>query len=425
MSDIAEIQPHQLEELYIALVSYLGNEFDITTKVTKFTMYESIRSKFITGECTIVDNSAMFSTVPIIGQEQIYINAKFKGTNIEHGFRVTEILDAKEINTNLGAYVLTFVAEKQFKNVTSVFSRSFKGRNTDIISKIHNTFLEQDVDVQSTGGSSHQVVFPFVTPYEAIDMVLTSTFGNDNSPLFLYDTVINPGAKLKSLGDMFNTDEEPIELKNISHINTDATGQSLRDLPDRVSNVEEQVIKAGYPLLSNLTEGSLAADICTFDLTTKTYTESVFDYEKSAPHLNSTLKDYIDPAFSINNIRPSQMAKSAHVYRLTDSKAYSSVDVGNLHQVSSDSLVSMMSYANRMNNQAILAVVDTVPNLECGKLVNLTFNKMTPNLSSEEDIDQVNSGTYLCSAIKHEIRAGKYTMYIEAIRNGINKEAIV
>ena len=135
MSNISEVHPHAIEEIYIALVSYLGNEFDITSKVSRFTMYESIHSKFLTGECTIVDGSAMFSTVPIIGQEQIYINAKFKGTTIEHGFRVTEILDAKELNNNTGAYVLTFVAEKQFKNITSVFSRSFKGRNTDIISK--------------------------------------------------------------------------------------------------------------------------------------------------------------------------------------------------------------------------------------------------------------------------------------------------
>lgn len=420
-SDIRSILPNTIQELYISIVSYAGTEYDITRKVTKFTMYESIFDKFLSGQLTLVDNVELLSTAPIIGQEIIYITYKFKEETITHIFRVTDIEDAKEINDNSGAYILNFVSEKQFFNSTQFFSRSYKGRNTEIISKVHKDFLKEDVDVQSVGGSSHQIVYPYTKPYQAIDMVLMNTFAADKTPLFLYDTVNNTGAKLKSLGDMMNSDDK-IDLKNIIKVNDDRDGQTSRIIPGQSQTVEEQVIKGGYPTLRNYSKGLFASSITTFDISGKVYSENVFDYKRHAPNINSSLKDYISEDWTFNDVKPNEASRSNHIYYLKDSKAYESEDVGNIHQVDSISLASMRSYTMRMRNQKILVIADPVHELEVGKLVDLNFRRMRPNIDAKEDRDIINSGIYLCSAIKHVIKGGEYKMFIEAIRSGINKE---
>jgi hypothetical protein len=421
-NDIRQTLPNTLQELYIAIVTAKGVEHDITRKVTNFTMYESIHDKFLSGRLTLVDNSDLFSLAPIIGQEFIFVTYKFKETTVEHAFRATDIEDAKELNNNTGAYVINFVSDKQFLNATQVFSRSYKGRNTEIIAKVHRDFLKEEVDVQSIGGTSHQLIYPYIKPYQAIDMVLTNTFAADRTPLFLYDTVNNTGTKLKSLGDMMS-DSDPIKLQNIIKVNDDRTGDASRNIVEQANSVEEQVIKSGYQTLHGFSKGLFAASITTVDPSNKTFTEDQFDYKKHTPTINSQIEDYISEGWTVNNKAPNETYAARDITYLKDSKAFESVDVGNINQVDSISLASMRSYAMRMDNQKILVISDNVPELEVGRLVELNFRRMAPNLDSDEDRDLVNSGLYLCSAIKHVIKGSEYRMFIEAIRNGISKEA--
>tara|TARA_B110000503_G_scaffold110189_1_gene164935 strand:- start:3 stop:1301 length:1299 start_codon:yes stop_codon:yes gene_type:complete len=429
MSDqnIKAILPKDLQELHIFLGSHNQAVFDLSPKVSQINLYESIDSPFVYGELTVIDNDDLINKVPLVGQEKLQIYYKYKNTVVDLVFYVSEYIDIKVLTESAGGFVISFTSVKEFYNHTSVFSKSYKGRATEIIQKIHKEYLKEDVEILSTSGTSHQMVYPYIKAYDAINMLITNTYAVDSTPVFLYDTVNSPGAKLQSLGDMWGTSNPVIVIKNANIVNTDTqkgqTGQAHRDISKFTEGADTQVIKRSFSVLDNIADGRYASNITTIDLSNKYYEEVTFDYQKNTKILHSTLKDNISPAFKFNDKGLNKTHTAYHHLFVKDGKAFESESVGNLYNVDSLNKAAMMSYYSRMNDTSIVISGDNNPNLWAGKLVNLTFKRMKPNLGGDDDIDKVNSGTYLCRSIKHEIRNMKYSINIECSRYGINKEA--
>ena len=421
--DIRATTSRAIQDLNCTLVSHSSQVFDLTRNVSNFQIFESIFEHSLTAQMTIVDNSAMLSTIPIIGQEVITLFYTFKDKSIELAFRVNKIEDIKQVNDNTGVYVLKLISDKRYRSAVNLFSRSYRGKSSEIVAKIHEDFLNEPVNVISQGGTSHRIVYPYTKPYSAIDLVLENTFGEDKSPMFLYETVNTGEVKLQSYGDMLTRDDNTVELRNVNQINTDPDAQALRNLPNQNRNVFEQVIKRGYKTFTNVTSGALAAFVTSIDVSSKVYSEERFDYKEHAPNLSPNLQDPISDSFRIAEEAPNDLFNSRQLYFQKDGLAYESPDVGNIYQVDDLSKAAMMSYKSRMDSQFVALSADSNTDLEVGKMVLLNFRRMKPNLDSEEDIDLVNSGEYLCTGIRHQIRDGKYSIVVEAQRFGINKEA--
>ena len=199
MSDqsIKAILPKDLQTLHVVIGAHNDAAFDISSKVTKINLYESIDSPFVYGEMTVVDNDNLINKVPLVGQERLGIEFKYKNKEVQLRFYVTEYIDTKVMTEGAGAFVIKFTSVREFYNHTSVFSKSYKGRSSEIIQKIHKEYLKEDVEILSTSGTSHQMVYPYIKAYDAIEMLLTNTYAVDNTPIFLYETVNSPGVKLQ------------------------------------------------------------------------------------------------------------------------------------------------------------------------------------------------------------------------------------
>lgn len=421
--DIRAATSREIQDFQCSIVSHSNSVYDVTQNVSNFQIFESIFEHSLTGQVTIVDNSAMLSTIPILGQEVVALYYKYKDTEVQLGFRVSKIEDIKQVNDNTGVYVLKLISDKRYRSAVNLFSRSYRGKSTEIVAKIHEDFLNESVNVISQGGTSHRIVYPYTKPYAAIDLILENAFGEDKTPLFLYETVNNNEVKLQSYGDMLTREDNTVVLKNVNMINTDATGQAQRNLPLQNQNVFEQVIKRGYKTFDNVKRGALAAFVTSLDISGKVYSEERFDYKEHAPNLSPDLLDPISDSFKITEESPNTLFNSRQYYFQKDSLAYESEDVGNIYQVDDLSKAAMLSYKFRMDSQFVAIAADSNKDLEVGKMIELNFRRMKPNLDTEEDIDLVNSGEYLCTGIRHQIRAGKYSIVVEAQRFGINKEA--
>jgi len=421
--DVRAGTSREIQDFQASLISHSNSVYDISRNVSNFQVFESIFEPSLTGSITIVDNSAMISTVPVIGQEVITVSYKFKDKDVDLGFRVSEIQDVKNVNDNTGVYVLKLVSDKRYRSAVNLFSRSYRGKNTEIIAKIHEDFLNQQVEVISNGGTSHRIVYPYTKPYAAIDLILKNTFAEDKTPLFLYETVNSNSVKLQSYGDMLTRENNTIELRNINVINTDPTAQAHRNIPLQNQNVFEQVIKRGYKTFDNVKSGVYGAFVTSIDISGKVYSEERFDYKEHAPNLSPDIKDPLSDSFQIAEEAPNTLFNSRQLYFQKDSLAYESPDVGNIYQVDDLSKAAMISYRSRMDSQFVAIAADSNTDLEVGNMVLLNFRRMKPNLDNEEDIDIVNSGEYLCTGIKHQIRSGKYSIIVEAQRFGVNKEA--
>ena len=417
------ITAREVQDFNVTLISHANTVFDVTQYVSNFQVFESIFEHSLTGQMTIVDNTAMLSTIPVIGQEVVAVYYKFKDKEVELGFRVSKLEDAKSVNDNTGVYVLKLISDKRFRSAVNLFSRSYRGKSSEIVAKIHEDFLEQPVNVISQGGTSHRIAYPYTKPYAAIDLVLENTFAEDKTPLYLYETVNGGDVKLQSYGDMLTREDNTIELRNINMINTDATSQTSRNLPAQNQNVFEQIIKRGYKTFDNVKRGTYAAFVTSFDISKKIYSEERFDYREHAPNLSPDLKDPISDSFKIAEEAPNTLFNSRQLYFQKDGYAYESEDVGNIYQVDDLSKAAMLSYKNRMDSQFVALAADSNINLEVGNMVLLNFRRMKPNIDGEEDIDNVNSGEYLCTGIRHQIRGGKYSIIVEAQRFGVNSGA--
>lgn len=417
------ITAREVQDFNVTLISHANTVFNVTQYVSNFQVFESIFEHSLTGQMTIVDNTAMLSTIPVIGQEVVAVYYKFKDKEVELGFRVSRLEDAKSVNDNTGVYVLKLIDDKRFRSAVNLFSRSYRGKSSEIVAKIHEDFLEQPVNVISQGGTSHRIAYPYTKPYAAIDLVLENTFAEDKTPLYLYETVNGGDVKLQSYGDMLTREDNTIELRNINMINTDATSQTSRNLPEQNQNVFEQIIKRGYKTFDNVKRGTYAAFVTSFDISKKIYSEERFDYREHAPNLSSDLKDPISNSFKIAEESPNTLFNSRQLYFQKDGYAYESEDVGNIYQVDDLSKAAMLSYKNRMDSQFVALAADSNANLEVGNMVLLNFRRMKPNIDGDEDIDNVNSGEYLCTGIRHQIRGGKYSIIVEAQRFGVNSGA--
>jgi len=422
--EIQNITPKALQEYRVTLYSGITKKnWDITKQASRIDIYENIFSPHLTGEIQILDDSNLISEVPILGQETVFIYYQFKDTEVELVFNVAEIKDAKQINEGYGAYILKLVSLKQFLNATNLFSRSYTGRNTDIIKNIHSDYLEEDIEVLSEGGSAHNIVFPYIKPYNAITNVLKYTYSNDGTPLFLWESVLDGKVRLQSLGDMMFQDTA-IKLKNINPVNNDETGEAMRQMNTKQSAMVDAVIKRGYPTFNNIKSGNFASGITTFDISNKTFTESVFDYSDKEDGLSLTENRYSSTKYKFNELKFSEMYKSNNRFYKTNNRAYNTT-VGNLYNNDSGQKYNSSAYKARMNNNIIQLTADTHPNIRPGILIDLNFKRMKPNLDVKDDRDPINSGTYLCSAIQHTIKPKEYKINVEAMRAGINYEVEV
>lgn len=423
-NDIRNIIPGNIQDFKIVLENYQGNRFDVTQMVTELSMFESIYDHFISGDLVLIDNAAMFSFLPILGQEKIEVSYKYKEVEIEKQFTVIGVKEISHIVENsVGGYVLKFSSNKHILNEINTFSKSFSGRNTDIISQIYKSYLSEsnadELEIISDGGSSHNIVFPYVKPYAAIDLVLKNTFAEDKTPLFLFESVNYNKTKMISLGDLFNQ-EEIKDIRNIIQTNSDNIGTAVATIPDSNQNMHSFMINDAYDTVKYISNGSLSSDVDTVDLSNKTYSNQVFDYVKHTPVLNPGLQDFISTKFKINEKNLNQIGNSKKTIFYNANLEYS--NLGSLNTVDSINKLSMLSYYKRSRTNVISMTTDSIKNLNSGDLVNLKLAHFAPKLDEDNSVDKVNSGVYLVSAIRHYIKNLNYTMVVEVIRNGINKE---
>lgn len=420
--------PKKVSEFRVLVSSYNGNVYDITPQITEVSMYESIYSPFIYGEVIIVDNSAMLSTLPFIGQETIAIGYRRDGEKMEREFRVTDVYDIVPAMENVGTYGLSFTSDKQLRNSVSLFSKAYSGLASDIISDIHSEFLREEIDVLTPAKEEHSVVFPYMKPYQAIDMITRNVLAKDSTPLFLYEALYEERVRLQSFGDMF--DQEPImDLKPTHTANTDfEQGLQSKDTYRNRGQIFDHAITKGYNTLEKLSNGTYGASVLSIDQSKKKALVSDFDYFRHAP---SQANEYISEFFQVNDRLVNSNYDTKKIVIPQNETAFDS-GLSNLNGTTELDKTILNSYRKRIQSTVNVSLYmdsihipqDTEQKFSVGKTVNYIFPRFSPKLSEHEDNnDKVNSGKYIISSIRHYLKNGEYTMSVELIRDGMGADA--
>lgn len=420
MSD--SLAPKVLDFLEVSLLTYSGQAFDITTNVTEFNLYEDIDSFFIHGEMTVFDNSGMLFDFPMIGQEAITIRFKRTGDptqTIERQFFVTGVNNVSRVNEQTASFMLTLVSYYQVIDAQKMFSRSYSGLNTDIISKIYKDAFDRELDEVSEGGTSHNIVIPYSKPFAALNMLLKTTYAVDRTPLYLFETLYDNQVVLKSWGDMMgaDVDEELGDYGNVtpfSLANKSEDGNAVRESNQWSTRFEFIKIKKAYDSFSDISQGNLNHQINTVDISRKNYTETTFDYTKNAKPIMS---DYVQQDMREGITKYSRMR-----LQKTNDMAYSNLPI--LNSAVPQSLSAFGSYRRRRDTTVLQAIGPGMERLRCGRCVWVDMPLYMPMYSQgDEEQDIYQSGKYMVSAICHTYTKQKYEVTVELIRDGYNDQA--
>lgn len=431
MSNIEQLRgnvPGGIEGYRIAIIAHDGEYYDISTSVNELSLYESIYYPYIHGDMNIIDNSMMLSDFPFIGQERAIITWKRDDKPISRVFYITKVSNITKNVDGYGIYDLTINSVAQMRNSVSLFSQSYKGRSDQIISDVFDEHLGIPVTPMegTRGKTSHNVVFPYMKPLQAVDMIRKNVLADDETPMFLYDTFYPRETRLDSYARMFaRTPITTIESK--IPVNKDIDAQAYRELQKSRASVYDVSISRGYNMYESLNKGVFGSTVTITDPSNSEYQHIDFDYQANAPAI---AKDWVSSQYVVNGSAPNEQFATRNLHLNRNSRSYNN-DFPNLNTIDDYDRSILNSYVRRHAMTVVRIYMDSIaytPDEDqpftVGQTVNFNLLRFKPRLTDDEDLyDKANSGKYVISSIRHFIKGDEYRMSVELVRDGIGKEA--
>jgi hypothetical protein len=407
-----------------------GQRFELKKVMVEMSYFEDIYNFVVSGYITIIDAQGFIELLKITGNEFIEVNfGKVRGfaNNTDQLFRVYKSSARKPSgNQNSEAYTLYFCSEELLLSEQIKVSKAFTGYR---ISNIINDVLLNTLKVKSgniykiepTSGV-YDFVIPNMKPLESISWL--STYARpeklDKYPgadMLFFET--KDGFQFRSLQSMFS---EPVyatykyEAKNI-----DDKRQTFQEKSIGVLNYE---ITKPFDTLNEISSGTLANKLISIDPLTRTVKTTTFDYEK-----NKGVK------LNRGGIQDTMKNRLG----LKSNEAYDSVlkvSIGNAGErnvpyikaaegsVAQDVFVetyipSRTAQISLANFTTIKATIPGDPGLTAGRTIN--FNLLSLKPGNERELDQLYSGKYLVTAVRHIIQQGAYQTVIEICKDSFPK----
>jgi len=415
--------PKVLSEFEIFVTKYNGQVINISENVTAISIYESIYSPFLYGEMTVIDNSAMASIFPFIGQEKVRVSWVRADQRAEKNFYIYDLNDMKTTTEGTGAYVLSFTSEKQFRNQINLFSKSYGGNSAEIIKNVYEDWLlepgsNQELTLNVQGASSHNVVFPYIKPLAAMNMIQKSALAEDNTPMFVFERLYEKDTYLDSMKRMLEQDPvftlEPVPMSA-------SDPEPTREMNKYDGQIMNTVLRRGYETLKRAGDGVFASQITAVDIAARKAEINDFSFREHAkPISNDWVSAYFE--FDQNRIHTQYNTKMRIMYK--NSLAFDEDDHPNLTGLDELEVAIANSYMSRLKTVNVLAHINSAPEIMVGKTVEYKKERFSPKLNKGDDpFDKVNSGKYLVGSIHHHIKRKEYTMSIELIRDGLGEDA--
>lgn len=412
----ADVGMNSYSNFRAIITSVNGNTYNISPNVTSFDIYESIQSYLIYGDMVIMDDSGLIHKAPLMGQETIEIQfTKDEKDNVLF-FNVVNISDIREIKKNVVSIKFDLISNKEMIDSSVTFSKSYSTSISNIISWIHKDYLHEEIEIIDDSINAINIVFPYMKPYKAIYKLLQYSYSKEWSPLFLFETLNKVGTPtLISMKSMLEAESKvTITKKPTESVDIDS-GSALINMHEHRHKIHSLKSILSYNTLDMIRNGTFAANTTNVDISNKTIVNTIFDHTEQAKVLGH---EFISKDYTINNTPIYEHSNSK--YRLINQNNYAFDNVkNNLNTIEPNGLMAYHSYLNKLESFKYEISVDPIFNINSGDCVDLLIEQNIPSLKGTDEHDEVNSGKYLISAIKHNFGGGEYKMTIELIRDSI------
>jgi len=423
---LLSVSPRGISGFLVEIQTTDGKLFDISGTIVELSLYESIYFPYIHGELSVVDNSRMISEFPFIGQEKIRVQWERDKETTVREFFITKVSNASRTLDGYGVYDLTITSRVQMQNATSLFSKSYSGRGDEIISDVYSEHLDTEINSVVRAKTSHSVVFPFMKPLQAADMIRKNVLAEDDTPMFVYDSLYQNEVRLESLGSMYAKDPI-IQVKPTKPTNKSQDGVATDASLDERATVYDTSISRAYNTYDQLNKGAYGSTVTIVDPSNREYQKARFDFKTSAPTIAG---EWITDEFTVGGVNVNEITDTKNYYLLRNEYAFN-FELPNLSTIEDLDLSILNSYLYRHANSVVKVYMDSIAYtlddgepFGVGKTVDYVVPHFSPTLSSDDrQIDEVNSGKYIIASLRHYIKDSEYTMSVELIRDGVGEDA--
>jgi len=398
------------------LISDQGGVIDVSSLVMKVDLFEDIYSTFMTGTTTISDGVGLRSHLPIAGTESFELSFRTPGIGadiVNVSLNVVSI-SKREINRN-GAtetYELKMRSPFYLINESTRVEGSYYGKISDIVAWIMD-FYFPDVPfyVQPTRGE-HKFTIPNMKVSEVMDMLCRHAVSEEGDPNYVFYETLG-GFVFRSIGEMCRQDPVKQYNNKLSSIN-DGTDKRVQDF----LKIQEYQVESDFDIESGLSNGAIASQLVTHDLTTKTIRYSTFNYVNTFDdytHINKERKfasssRYGDVYNGVNIFMPKSTLNHGDLF--DNNQEYEEFVQGGLS-------------TRRMWLTDSLAVkVAGDSRLRVGSVAELSMPATEPKkgINDQNYQNKYSSGKYLITSIRHHllnIGTKEYTNTIEMSRDSL------
>ena len=403
----------------LQIVSSKGIAIDVRHMILSLNIFEDIFSPFITGSIVIKDALDLVNYFPLVGDETLNITLATpgftnKGTFIDNVFRIYKLADREMAGDRAVSYTLHFISVEAILDLNIKISRSYNDNIGKLAGKLLEEYsLKPDSDrfhIEPTiNGLSY--VSNFWSPMKNLNYLADQAVNVNGSPTFLFFENRN-GLNFISLESLYNTDAVREFVKDDYSRDIHSNG-SIRNIEMDYSRILNLSIPTSFDYIQNIQNGTYSSTLITHDITTKNYVVRPFDilehYSK-----DKRLNKYPLITKKLNHTPVSAMA--------TIHKA-NAILTGNHDVTNSKYFQRRRSLLQLAESCKIEITVLGRTDYTVGQKVKLKLYKNAPvekKDTEKETIDDMFSGFYIISSIRHNIGTSLHECTFDLIKDSFD-----
>lgn len=269
----ANTRHYAAEVKELKITNWNGKSMTILPQFLELDLHMSIHAKALHASVMLVDSIDLIKSLPIVGGEQIELAIETPTLDpIDVKFKVVDITAASVARQGYSkAYVLRCVSDAALLNKKGSAQKAYKGTADTIISQIAKEQLSvANVDVE-TCSTTLQLNIPDILPFAGIDYVNTLAVSSDHpgSLMFFYED--QNGHHFKSAKGLYAAGKEYTYKYYPQNVEGNEEDDQWRILTLKRHKVGGHMKKI---------EGVVENELVEFDILTRTFKATKFDYKK-------------------------------------------------------------------------------------------------------------------------------------------------
>lgn len=469
----------------VHLISGDGEALDIAAITLGFTLYESINSKFLTGDITLVDGLNLIKNYRFTGQEHIRLHFTCDpddsgnvyasnidsihdsvGTGINALFRVYKLENVERPKAVMQTYEMKLCDPYMFNANTTRLSKVYRGSYSEMLKKVFSEFGHEGIQdsltsIEETKSEKGQFIVPNWRATTFIDWIVKNAdnkTGSWRNSMFFYQT-FKEGFCFKSLANMCGTSDAPPALKELHY----PAGAGEEDAYEGGLPKQSQLLQVSKPQvfdsLRATAKGAYASKSLTYDPVTKIESRNKYDiletFERGGSHVSNPAHPIIrtggekdvfvphsskdsnhfdgvvtkQPLAHLSTLYPNQQDNSFVLYDYNTNHDFDNSEIVNDEswegtKVRDNSKLERIGLLEILKQHRVVVTLPIRTDISVGEIVDLKIAE--PEIAERDTKDLINDNRYLvvdsCYSVNLAVPGLYGSLQLELVKESFAQE---